>query len=71
MSKTKQTQKQHGDELKEEPLKLGKQVGAAQAARDLGVHASQIYKWSTAVDKKTNASTRESTLTTEVAKLRR
>jgi len=71
MSKTKQTRKQHGDEFKAEALKLANQVGAAQAARDLGVYASQIYQWRTAVDKKANTSTREGALATEVAKLKR
>lgn len=33
----KQTRKKHGDEFKSEALKLANQVGAAQAARYLGV----------------------------------
>jgi len=71
MSKTKQSRKKHADEFKAEALKLADQVGAAQAARDLGVYASQIYQWRTAAEKKSNSSTRESTLATEVAKLKR
>jgi transposase len=71
MSKTKNPRKQHGDEFKAEALNLANQVGAAQAARDLGVHASQIYQWRTAAEKKANSSAREGTLATEVAKLKR
>ncbi len=71
MSKTKQSRKKHADEFKAEALKLADQVGAAQAAMDLGVYASQIYQWRTAAEKKSNSSTREGTLATEVAKLKR
>jgi len=71
MRKTKKTRKKHGDEFKAEALKLANQVGAAQAERELGVYASQIYQWRTTADKKFNTSTREGSLATEVAKLKR
>jgi transposase len=35
----------HSAEYKQESLKLAAQVGVAKAAKQLGLHESQLYTW--------------------------
>lgn len=67
----KKSRKQHSPEFKVEALKLAAKTSVTQAARELGLHASQIYSWRSAGQKQTSQSERESVLATENAKLKR
>lgn len=46
---TPQKQRKHTAEFKEEALKLAERVGMTEAAEKLGIYASQIYSWRTAL----------------------
>lgn len=71
MTKKVQQRKQHSDEFKIETLLLASKLGVTDAAKQLGLHASQIYQWRAAAEKKAGTSERESTLATENARLKR
>lgn len=72
MNKAKpQIRRQHTDEFRAEALQLASKVGVAQAAKELGLHASQIYQWRSAASKKANTSEREAGLAAENARLKR
>ncbi|GLQ73901.1 hypothetical protein GCM10007932_32610 [Vibrio penaeicida] len=45
MTTNKKTRIKHSPEFKAEALKLSEKVGVAAAARQLGLHESQIYGW--------------------------
>jgi transposase len=70
-SVAKATRRVHSDEFRTEALKLADQVGAAAAARQLGLHASQIYQWKAKATHKASVTQRESDLAAENARLRR
>ncbi len=61
----------HTTEFKQEALKLAERVGVTQAAAELGIYASQIYTWRTALSSKQTLGERESQLATENARLKR
>lgn len=44
-SKTVVTRKRHSDEFKREALGLAEKIGVNEAARELGLHSSQLYGW--------------------------
>ena len=72
--KTKPTtkpRKQHSAEFKAQALQLAEQAGVTEAARQPGLHTSQIYPWRTAAQRKASTSQRESQLATENARLKR
>ena len=73
MSKKKPPQKhrKHTAEFKAEAIKLADHVGVAEAAEKLGVYASQIYSWRTALGNTRSLSERESQQATEIARLKR
>ena len=71
MTKKVQTRKRHSEEFKAEVLRLASNLGATKAAKQLGIHPSQIYQWRSAADKKANTSERESDLATENTRLKR
>lgn len=71
MTKESQSRKRHGEEFKAEALRVAGKIGVTKAARELGLHGSQIYQWRAAAEKKAGTSERESTLATENAKLKR
>ena len=71
MTKKTQPRKRHSDEFKAEALLLADKIGASKAAKQLDLHASQIYQWRAAAEKKSTTSERESSLATENAKLKR
>lgn len=71
MSKKKSSYIRHSDEFKAEALKLAKQVGIAQAARQLNLHDSQLYDWRKKSEHRKTISEREATLAAENARLKR
>lgn len=68
---TKQQRNRYSDEFKAEALKLAENTSVASAARQLGLHESQIYGWRSAARKKAYVSGREAELATENARLKR
>ena len=44
-SKTVVTRKRHTEEFKREALGLAEKIGVSEAARELGLHSSQLYGW--------------------------
>lgn len=66
-----QQHKKHTAEFKAEALKLAERLGVAEAAEKLGIYASQIYSWRTALNSKRTLGERESQLATENARLKR
>jgi transposase len=73
MNKKKVTKvnKKHTAEFKQEAIKLAEKTSVAEAAEKLGVYASQIYNWKTAIKSKQNTTERESGLAAENARLKR
>ena len=69
--KTPQDQTKTSYQFKLEALNLADRVGAAEEAKRLGLHPSQIYSWRTAINNKRTQGERESTLATENARLKR
>ncbi|WP_228375592.1 IS3 family transposase [Methylomonas denitrificans] len=61
----------HSAEYKQESLKLALQVGVAKAAKQLGLHESQLYAWRKQSDHAQSVSEREASLATENARLKR
>lgn len=59
MTKKTQQRKRHSDEFKVEALLLADKIGASRAAKQLDLHASQIYQWRVAAEKKSTTSERE------------
>lgn len=68
---TKKSRKRYSEEFKQEALNLAAKVGVAQAARDLGLHDSQLYAWRSGAEKKASKSERENSLAIENARLKR
>lgn len=66
-----QKPKRHTDEFKAETLKLAERVGVAEAAKKLGLHASQIYSWRTANKYNSTTGEREALLASENVRLKR
>lgn len=67
----KSTRRVHSDEFRAEALRLADQIGAAAAARQLGLHASQVYQWRAKAAHEASVTQRESDLAVENARLRR
>jgi transposase len=61
----------HSAEYKQESLKLAAQVGVAKAAKQLGLHESQLYDWRKQSQHAQSISEREASLATENARLKR
>lgn len=70
-TKEKKTRKQHPQSFKDEALGLAEKVGVAQAARDLGLHDSQLYDWRRKASRLRSQSAVEQSLVTENARLKR
>src|SRR5690554_7523840 len=70
-SVAKATRRVHSDEFRAEALRLADQIGAAAAARQLGLHASQVYQWRAKAAHEASVTQRESDLAVENARLRR
>ena len=67
----KTTHFRHSDEYKQESLKLAAQIGVAKAAKQLGLHESQLYTWRKLAEHAKTVSEREASLATENARLKR
>jgi transposase len=61
----------HSAEYKQEALKLATQIGVAKAAKQLGLHESQLYAWRKQSEQVKTVSERESSLAAENARLKR
>lgn len=61
----------HSDEYKQESLKLAAQIGIAKAAKQLGLHGSQLYTWRKLAEHAKTVSEREASLAAENARLKR
>lgn len=74
MTKQKQVKtvrKQHAQAFKDEALRLAEKVGVAQAARELGIHDSQLYDWRQKAMRRASQSDVEQAQATEIARLKR
>lgn len=71
MSKKKASYTRHSDEFKSDALKLAEQTTVASAAKQLGLHESQLYSWRKRAEHQKTVSERESSLATENARLKR
>jgi len=67
----KATRRQHSPEFREEALALAEKVGIRQAARELGLHESQLYGWRSKARANRDQSDREQSLAAENARLKR
>jgi len=63
--------RRHSAEFKQESLKLALQIGIAKAAKQLGLHESQLYAWRKQSEHAQSVSEREASLATENARLKR
>lgn len=68
-SKTSRTR--HSDEFKSEALKLAERLGVKAAAKQLGLHESQIYGWRSKAREKMARGDLEQQQATEIARLKR
>ena len=67
----KTTRRQHSPEYREEALALAEKVGIREAARQLGLHDSQLYSWRSKASAKRDQSDLEQSLAAENARLKR
>jgi transposase len=63
----KKVRKQYTEEYKREGLALAERVGVAEAARQLGVHESQLYGWRAKVKREQDQGEAQRQLATESA----
>lgn len=63
--------KRHSEEFKSEALALAAKIGISSAAKQLGLHDSQLYGWRTKAKVKDQQSDAEQHLATENARLKR
>jgi transposase len=70
-ARSKASYTRHCAEYKKESLKLAAQVGVAKAAKQLGLHESQLYAWRKQSEHAKTVSERESSLAIENARLKR
>ena len=68
---TKITRRRYSAEFKAEALGLADQVGVAGAAKELGLHESQLYAWRKKARYEASRSETEKELAIENAKLKR
>lgn len=65
------SRRRHSAEFKAEALGLAEQVGVAGAAKQLGLHESQLYTWRKKARYEASRSETEKELTLENARLKR
>lgn len=68
---SKSTRKRYSDDFKTEALALAQSVGVAQAARELGLHPSQLYGWRSKQRAIGSQSETERKQAAEIARLKR
>ena len=67
----KTARKQYPPEFKEEALALAERIGVPRAAKELGIHESQLYGWRSKARARRDQSEREQSLAAENARLKR
>ena len=67
----KTTRIRYTDEYKSEALILAEKVGVGAAAKELGLHESQLYAWRNKAKQRETSSEAEQRLQTENARLKR
>jgi transposase len=71
-AKPKKTSRiRHSDEYKAEALKLAEKIGISPAAKQLGLHESQLYTWRNKARQKESSSEAEQRLQVENTRLKR
>ena len=65
------TRRKHSPEFRAEALALAEKIGIPTAARELGLHDSQLYGWRSKANAKRDQSKREQSLAAENARLKR
>ena len=70
-SKTVVTRKRHSDEFKREALGLAEKIGVNEAARELGLHSSQLYGWRSKAELVKTRGQVEQDQAREIARLKR
>ncbi len=68
---TPKENKKYTAEFKSEAIKLAERLSVAEAAEKLGIYASQIYSWRSALNNSRTDVERESLLAAENARLKR
>ena len=68
---TTQTRVRRSPEYREEALRLAEKVGIPTAARQLGLHESQLYGWRSKSKQQQSVSAHEQRLEAENARLKR
>lgn len=63
--------KQYSPEFRKEALALAEKVGVAKAAKELGLHDSQLYGWRAKARARQDQSEREQSQAAEIARLKR
>lgn len=63
--------KQYSPEFRKEALALAEKIGVAKAAKELGLHDSQLYGWRTKARAQQDQSEREQSQAAEIARLKR
>lgn len=67
----KTSRKQYCREFKEEALALAEKIGIPKAAKELGLHDSQLYGWRSKARAKRDQSDLEQSQAAEIARLKR
>ena len=67
----KATRRQHSPEFREEALALAEKIGIPRAAKELGLHDSQLYGWRSKARANRDQSDLEQSQATEIARLKR
>jgi transposase len=65
------SRKQHSSEFRTEALALAEKIGIPRAAKELGLHNSQLYGWRSKARTKQDQSDLEQSLAAENARLKR
>jgi len=63
--------KQYSPEFRKEALALAEKIGVAKAAKELGLHDSQLYGWRKKARAQQDQSEREQSQAAEIARLKR
>jgi transposase len=69
--KKKTVRRQHPPEFRAEALALAEKVGVSKAAKELGLHESQLYGWRTKARAAQDRSELERQQAVEIARLKR
>lgn len=67
----KTARNQYTPEFRQQALALAERIGVAKAARELGLHDSQLYVWRSKQRQQGSTSEREQQQATEIARLKR